>query len=266
MMPYYRFENMEQLRTNPHLSSGKGAVVNGKYLTLRNNNKDAGTGSELHYHPNELMIFPILGKINAVVGKDQRIIRAGTFVHVPPNARHSMKACQDGPVSYLYCKDNTWTLAGIAADEAPPDKAPTIDELIEKHDAGIYPGQEKMPEASEAIIEGLNDCFYELNAGPDAPPQSTRSVKVVEGQRIKFLLVDSPSNQLEKMSSTPHERFLYVMSGTAVTEISGEKKTVCSGDLLHVPKGVTFSFLTRSTPTRYCYFESTDFLETQIEE
>ena len=99
-MPYYRFENMEQLRTNPHLSQGR-CSRNGKYLTLRNNNKDAGTGSELHYHPNELMIFPILGKINAVVGKDQRIIRAGTFVHVPPNARHSMKACQDGPVSYL---------------------------------------------------------------------------------------------------------------------------------------------------------------------
>ena len=146
-------------------------------FTLRNNNKDAGTGSELHYHPNELMIFPILGKINAVVGKDQRIIRAGTFVHVPPNARHSMKACQDGPVSYLYCKDNTWTLAGIAADEAPPDKAPTIDELIEKHDAGIYPGQEKMPEASEAIIEGLNDCFYELNAGPDAPHNQLDQLK-----------------------------------------------------------------------------------------
>ena len=78
-MPYYRFEDMEQLRTNPHLSSGKGAIVTGTYMTLRNNNKEAGTGSQLHYHPNELMVYPISGKINAVVGKDHRIVEAGTF-------------------------------------------------------------------------------------------------------------------------------------------------------------------------------------------
>ena len=263
-MSYYRFENMEQLRTNPHLSSGKGAVVNGKFLTLRNNNKDAGTGSQLHYHPNELMIYPISGKINSVVGKDHRIVEPGTFVHVPPNARHSMKACEDGPISYLYCKDNTWTLAGIAADEAPPDEAPSIDELTAKHDVGIYPGKEKMPEASEAVVEGLNNCFYHLSEGPDAPTQSTRAIKIIEGHRINFALVDSPDGKLEKMSAAPHERFLYIVSGAADSEIEGEKKSVGSGDLLHVPKGSSYSLMTKVKPTRYCYFESTDFLEAQI--
>lgn len=73
-MPYYRFENMEQICTNPHLSTGTGAVVDGQYITLRNNNKATGTGSQLHYHPNELLIFLIAGKLNAVVGKDQRVV------------------------------------------------------------------------------------------------------------------------------------------------------------------------------------------------
>ena len=83
-MPYYRFENMEQICTNPHLSTGNGAIVDGQYITLRNNNKETGTGSQLHYHPNELLIFLIVGKLNAVVGKDQRIMHPGTFIHVPP--------------------------------------------------------------------------------------------------------------------------------------------------------------------------------------
>ena len=63
--------------------------------------KAAGTGSELHYHPNELLIFPVRGKINAIVGRDRRIVSAGTFVHAPAYARHSMKATEDGtlPVS-----------------------------------------------------------------------------------------------------------------------------------------------------------------------
>lgn len=264
-MPYYRFENMEQLRTNPHLSTGKGAIVTGTYMTLRNNNKEAGTGSQLHYHPNELMVYPISGKINSVVGKDHRIVEAGTFVHVPPNARHSMKACEDGPISYLYCKDNTWTLAGIAADEAPPDEAPDIEDLKAKHDAGIYPGQEKMPEASEAIIDGLDDCYYPLNADPDAPPSSTRSVKTIEGQRINFGLVDSPEGYEDVEKEAAHERFIYVMSGGADADIDGEAQAVASGDLLHVPKGVAFSFKTTSGPTRYCFFESTPFLESRIQ-
>ena len=49
-------------------------------------------------------------------------------------------------------------------------------------------------------------------------------------------------------------------------EIEGEKKSVGSGDLLHVPKGSSYSLVTKVEPTRYCYFESTDFLEAQIEE
>lgn len=264
-MPYYRFENMEQLRTNPHLSSGKGAIVTGTYMTLRNNNKEAGTGSQLHYHPNELMVYPISGKINSVVGKDHRIVEAGTFVHVPPNARHSMKACEDGPVSYLYCKDNTWTLAGIAADEAPPEEAPSIDDLKAKHDAGIYPGQEKMPEASEAIIDGLNDCYYPLTGDLGAPSSSTRSVKLIEGQRINFLLVDSPEGYEENTTETAHERFIYIMAGGSDADIDGDAKSVSSGDLLHVPKGVPFNFKTTSGPTRYCYFESTEFLEAKVQ-
>ena len=95
-MPFYRFEDFESNFLTPHLSTGKAPVIEGKYLYFCLLHKTAGTGSELHYPPNELLIFPVRGKIKAIVGKDRRIVPVGTFVHAPAYARHSMKATEDG--------------------------------------------------------------------------------------------------------------------------------------------------------------------------
>ncbi len=103
-MPFHRFENFESNFLTPHLSSGKAPVIEGSYMYFCLLHKSADTGSELHYHPNELLIFPVRGKINAIVGKDRRIVPAGTFVHAPAYARHSMKATEDGDCQYLYIK------------------------------------------------------------------------------------------------------------------------------------------------------------------
>ena len=91
-MSFHRFEDFESRYLTPHLSSGTAPVIEGKYMYFCLLHKDAGTGSELHYHPNELLIFPVRGKINAIVGKDRRIVSPGTFVHAPAYARHSMRA------------------------------------------------------------------------------------------------------------------------------------------------------------------------------
>jgi len=72
-MPFHRFENIESNYLTPHLSSARGPVIEGKYMYFCLVHKTAGTGSELHYHPNELLIFPVRGKLNAIVGKDRRI-------------------------------------------------------------------------------------------------------------------------------------------------------------------------------------------------
>ena len=127
-MPFHRFEEYESVLLTPHLSTAEAPIIEGKYLYYCLNQKPAGTGSELHYHPNELLIFPVSGKINAVVAKDRRVVNPGTFILVPPNVRHSMKATEDGAVAYLYIKDQTWTVVGVAEDEALPDKALTIDD------------------------------------------------------------------------------------------------------------------------------------------
>src|SRR5262245_28690745 len=60
-MPFYRFEGLKSHRFNPHLSTAEGPVIEGEYLYFRMVTKRAGTGAELHYHPNELMMFPLTG-------------------------------------------------------------------------------------------------------------------------------------------------------------------------------------------------------------
>jgi len=83
-VPFYRFEDFESNYLTPHLSTGKAPMIEGKYMYFCLLHKIAGTGSELHYHPNELLIFPVRGKINAIVGRDRRIVSPGTFVHARP--------------------------------------------------------------------------------------------------------------------------------------------------------------------------------------
>ena len=106
-MGFYRFEKLKSHRFNPHLSTADGPVIEGEYLYFRLVTKRAGTGAELHYHPNELLAFPLRGKVDCVVGNDRRIVTPGTLVHFPPFARHGFKATEDGDLQYLYIKDRT---------------------------------------------------------------------------------------------------------------------------------------------------------------
>ena len=128
-MPFYRFEDLGEKKLTPHLSSARGPIIEGEYFYFCMVSKDPGTGSDLHYHPNDLMIFPVAGKIHALVGKDRRIVHPGTFIHIPPYARHQMLATEDGQMDYLYVKDRTWTVVGIAEDETVPDSAPSVEEV-----------------------------------------------------------------------------------------------------------------------------------------
>src|SRR5687768_10477684 len=159
-MPFYRFEELESKYLTPHLSTGKAPVIEGRYMYFCLVHKAAGTGSELHYHPNELLIFPLRGLINAIVGNDRRVVGPGTFVHAPAYARHSMKATEDGDLSYLYIKDKTWTVVGLAADQAVPDKAFTVDEINRLIGGGGK--RDAVDGPSQAVIEGLHECYYPL--------------------------------------------------------------------------------------------------------
>lgn len=248
-MPYYRFEGMEQVTPNPQLSSGTGAVIKGSYLTLRNNTKKAGTGSQLHYHPNELMVFALEGRLNCIVGTDRRIIGPGTFVHMPPLARHSIMALEEGDVSYLYVKDNTWDLTGFAAEEASSDDAKP------SGNGGTEDG---------ARIDGLGDCYVPVTNGMDAPSASARRTIRVDGERVSFTYREAIDSETHRYENAAREGFAYMISGTFDCRIDGEARSLGPGDVLHFPKNAAFSLVVTGTPARWVVFEPTSALEQLI--
>jgi len=248
-MAYYRFETLDQVVTNPHLSTGKGGIVKGHMMTLRNNNKIAGTGSQLHFHPNELIVFSLVGKLNCIVGNDRRIVRPGTVVHMPPYARHSIMATEDGDVSYLYLKDNTWDLTGFSADGK------------NTHGTGAAIQAER-----DAIVDGLDTCFYPMIDGLDAPAASARRVCRVEGQRLAFTFNEAPEGWSEDVTAAPREMFAYIIRGEMQTSVGGEEKAATNGEILHIAKGDAVSLRVTKGPARWATYEPTARLEKEIAE
>ena len=264
-MPFYRFEDLESNYLTPHLSTGKAPVIEGKYMYFCLLHKTAGTGSELHYHPNELLIFPVRGKINAIVGKDRRIVGPGTFVHAPAYARHSMRATEDGPCQYLYIKDKTWTVVGLAEDEAVPDKAMTVNEVNKKYNVGDRDKHQKAQGKSQAIVEGLNTCFYPIVETLDAPRCSARRVNWIEGERLAFGFFEVPSGYDEPQMQAGREMFIYVLSGKLQAQSDGQARFVANGDIIHVPRGAAYQLQVKSPFARYVLVCSTPYLENRID-
>jgi len=239
-------------------------VIEGQYMYFCLLHKNAGTGSELHYHPNELLIFPVRGKINAIVGKDRRMVKPGTFVHAPAFARHSMKATEDGNLQYLYIKDKTWTVVGLAEDEAVPDKAMTVAEVNQKYQVGDRDKHQKTQGRSQAIIEGLPVCFHPILDSLDAPARSGRCVNWIEGERLAFGLFEVPAGYDEPESVSAREMFVYVLSGRVDAQSNNENKRIGPGDIVYVPRGSRYRLQVREH-ARYATVCSTPWLENRID-
>lgn len=264
-MPFYRFENFKSYRFNPHLSTADGPVIEGETMYFRMVTKKAGTGAELHYHPNELLAFPLTGKVDSIVGRDRRIVQPGTLVHFPPYARHGFKATEDGDLKYLYIKDRTWTLIGAAADEALPGKALSAVQVQRKIKAGEYPGQNKDVKKSKAIIDGLGNCYYPMIDSLDAPPASAHCEHWVEGANISFGFIESPPKYEEGAKRAAHELFLYVIAGVLDAQVGKKKCRIGAGDVIHVPRGTAYRWTVRKGgPVRYAAVRSTPRLEAAI--
>jgi len=264
-MPFHRFEDVESRYLTPHLSTGKAPVIEGKYMYFCLLHKNAGTGSELHYHPNELLIFPLRGKINAIVGKDRRIVAPGTFVHAPAYARHSMRATEDGHCQYLYIKDKTWTVVGLAENEAVPEKAMTVEEVNRRYKVGERDKHKGAAGKSQAVVEGLDVCFYPIIESLDAPRRSARHVDWIEGERLAFGFFEVPGGYDEPRATAQHEMFIYVLSGKLQAQANGQSRTIGAADIVHIARGAPYRLQVQSPFARYVLVCSTPYLENRID-
>ena len=264
-MPFHRFEDIESHYLTPHLSTGTAPVIDGRYMYFCLLHKNAGTGSELHYHPNELLIFPLRGKINAIVGKDRRIVAPGTFVHAPAYARHSMRATEDGHCQYLYIKDKTWTVVGLAENEAVPEKAMTVEEVNRRYKVGERDKHQGAQGKSQAIVEGLDICFYPIIESLDAPRRSSRHASWIEGERLAFGYFEVPGGYDEPQATAQHEMFVYILSGKLLASVAGRSKAVGADDIIEVSRGSPYRLQVQSPFARYVLVCSTPYLEQRID-
>jgi len=264
-VPFHRFENIESHYLTPHLSTGTAPVIDGRYMYFCLLHKNAGTGSELHYHPNELLIFPLRGKINAIVGKDRRIVAPGTFVHAPAYARHSMKATEDGHCQYLYIKDKTWTVVGLAENEAVPEKAMTVEEVNRRYKVGERDKHQGAQGKSQAIVEGLDICFYPIIESLDAPRRSSRHASWIEGERLAFGYFEVPGGYDEPQATAQHEMFVYILSGKLLASVAGRSRAVGADDIIEVSRGSPYRLQVQSPFARYVLVCSTPYLEQRID-
>ena len=264
-MPFHRFEDIESRYLTPHLSTGTAPVIDGRYMYFCLLHKNAGTGSELHYHPNELLIFPLRGKINAIVGKDRRIVAPGTFVHAPAYARHSMKATEDGHCQYLYIKDKTWTVVGLAENEAVPEKAMTVEEVNRRYKVGERDKHQGAQGKSQVIVEGLDICFYPIIESLDAPRRSSRHASWIEGERLAFGYFEVPGGYDEPQATAQREMFVYILSGKLLASVAGRSRPVGADDIIEVSRGSSYRLQVQSPFARYVLVCSTPYLEQRID-
>lgn len=264
-MAFHRFENLESRYLTPHLSTGKAPVIDGRYMYFCLLHKSAGTGSELHYHPNELLIFPLRGRINAIVGKDRRIVEPGTFVHAPAYARHSMRATEDGDLEYLYIKDKTWTVVGLAENEAVPRQAMTIEEVNRRYRVGERDKHKGAEGRSQAIVEGVDVCYYPILESMDAPRRSARHAQWIEGERLAFGYCEAPEGYDETTPTAERETFLYVLGGRLAATVAGESKVLAAGDIAHVERGAPCRLRVESPFARYVQVSATPWLQNRID-
>lgn len=266
-MPFHRFETIEPTVLTPHLSTGRAPVIEGRFLYFCLNQKTAGTGSELHYHPNELLTFVVKGKVNALVGKDRRIAGPGTFIMIPPNVRHSIKATEDGDCAYLYIKDRTWTVVGIAADEAPPERPLTMEESAAILAEGGSEKSKKEGGVSQAIVEGVPNCFYQLADALDAPVGCANRKEWLEGERSAFGFFEFAAASELASDASESEQFIYVCSGKLKAEVGNDQAEMAPGDIAEIGKGMRYRLAADgSEPVRFVSVRSLPYLEERVEQ
>lgn len=263
-MGFSRFEQLRSHHFNPHLSTTQGPVIEGEYMYFRRVTKEAGSRSKPHYHPNEFMAFFLEGRSHAMLGNARRVARPGMLVHIPSNARHNFKAIDD--VKYLYIKDRTWTLIGAAADEALPEQAVSATQLAKALKQGTYRVKRDSGKKSEAIVEGLGDCFYPWLESLDAPVASGHHEHGLEGKNLTFGLMESPPGHCTEEKKARHEIFAYVISGTLDAVVGKTSRRATPGDVIHVPRGTGYQWVVgkKRGAARYATVRSTTRLEEYV--
>ena len=113
----YAFDlgTVEKILGGPDYSTAYGPCVEGDRMIVGLMRMEAGTGAELHSHPNEQWLYILEGTFEAVVDGKSIEAKPGTAVYIPADTIHGGKASADGDVVFFTVKDGSHSLHGIKA-------------------------------------------------------------------------------------------------------------------------------------------------------
>ena len=106
---------VNHIKGGPDYSSVEGGCVEGDRMIVALMRMPAGTGAELHSHPNEQWIYVLEGTFQAEVDGAAVEAKSGSVVYIPANAMHKARASTDGDVVFFTCKDASHGLHGNRA-------------------------------------------------------------------------------------------------------------------------------------------------------
>lgn len=109
----FDLNTVQKIMGGPDYSTAQGPCVEGDRMIVGLMRMKAGTGSELHSHPNEQWIYVLEGTFRATVEGKQVDATPGSVLYVPADAVHAGKATPEADVVFFTCKDASHGLHGI---------------------------------------------------------------------------------------------------------------------------------------------------------
>jgi quercetin dioxygenase-like cupin family protein len=111
----FDLECVNHIHAGPDYSTSQGSVVEGDRMMVALMRMSAGTGADEHWHPSEQWIYVLQGTLRGVIDAAAVEAKAGSVIFVPANAKHSLKATEDGDVVFFTVKDTAHSIHGIAS-------------------------------------------------------------------------------------------------------------------------------------------------------
>ena len=126
-MPFYQIASMAKNNSeiNPAMSAKS---VPGEFMKAGFVTKPEGEGPPLHMHPNEEQFMLVIsGKMNMILGEENKEIQSGDLIHIPRNTRHGIFTTE-GPAVFFAVKSP----CGDGTLDQDYNKAEDAEEVMEK--------------------------------------------------------------------------------------------------------------------------------------
>jgi len=117
MKYFYNLEEEEDQMLAPDICAAHGKWIKGERLEVLLYNKQVGTGSKPHRHPEEQFIYILKGRVKAKIEDQQKIASPGEIIYIPSQAIHSVEATDEEDLVYFTAKDIVQNISESSPDQ-----------------------------------------------------------------------------------------------------------------------------------------------------